>query len=120
MAPRQLTRRCAGGWRVGRVWGGSGRPGVAQPTPLFCGQRVGQGAQQCAVVVEDLHDGPVNADGDALTGQVVADGLLPAGQANGTTGVDEPIDLDRPRGSGGKRWRTRDATAVGEQLAQVR
>jgi hypothetical protein len=60
-----------------------GRPGVTQLATVVGLQRVGQAAQQGAVVVKDLHDGPVEADGDPLPGQVVADGVLPAGQANG-------------------------------------
>jgi hypothetical protein len=37
----------------------------------------------------------VDADGDAPAGEVVADGVLPAGQADQAGGIDEAVDLDR-------------------------
>jgi hypothetical protein len=100
--------------------GWAGWSGIAQTPPLLRVDRVGQGAQECAVLVEDLHNGAVEADDDALAGQVVADRVLPAGEADKAAGADEPVDLDRAAGFGGQWWRSGDLAAVGEQLAQVR
>ncbi|MEV6817102.1 hypothetical protein AB0M52_34155, partial [Micromonospora sp. NPDC051296] len=65
---------CRGGW-----W--SGGPGVADAGLLLWGQRVGQAAQQGSVGVEQVQDAAVEADGDASACEVVADGVLPAGEA---------------------------------------
>ncbi|MET7709037.1 hypothetical protein [Micromonospora sp. NPDC005413] len=66
-----------------------------------------QAAQEDAVG-GDLHEAAVESDGHAPAREVVADGVLPSGEADQASGVDEPFDLDRGAGSdgtGGNRWR---------------
>jgi hypothetical protein len=43
----------------------------------------------------------VEADRDPAAGEVVADGVLPAGQADQTGGVDQAVDLDGRAGLSG-------------------
>ena len=66
-------------------------------------------------MVQELHDGSVEADRDASSGQVDADGVLSAGQNDTAAGVDEPVHLDgrcRRIGGGGQgRWPGRLAVA---------
>ncbi|MFC0503350.1 hypothetical protein [Micromonospora costi] len=69
-----------------------------------------------------MQDAAVKTDGDAPAGQVVADGVLPAGEADQSGGVDETVDLDGGAGlyrAGGDRGRPGGAAAVGEEVAQV-
>ncbi len=97
--------RCRSGWR-------SGGAGVADAGDFGGCQRVGQAAQQGAVG-GDLHEAAIEADRDAPAGEVVADGVLPAGEADQAGGVDEPLDLDRgasPDGACGDRWRAGSLT----------
>ncbi|WFE98597.1 hypothetical protein [Micromonospora sp. WMMD964] len=120
-APRQLTRRST---RTGSGAGAGGGPAgasVADAGDFGRGQRVGQAAQQDTVGA-DLHEAAVEADGDAPAGEVVADGVLPAGQADQAGGVDEAFDFDRgagPNGTGGDRGLPGRLAVVGEELAQV-
>jgi hypothetical protein len=51
-------------------------------------ERVGQRAQQGAVVVQQLHDGCVEADRDSSSGQVEADRMLAAGQTDAAAGFE--------------------------------
>ncbi|MFR9777714.1 hypothetical protein ACL02O_16860 [Micromonospora sp. MS34] len=83
---------------------------------------VGQAAQQGPVGVEQVQHAAVEADGDASAGEVVADGVLPAGEADQADGVDETVDLDgspRLELPGGDRRRAGVTAAVGEELTQV-
>jgi hypothetical protein len=83
---------------------------------------VGQAAQQCPVGVEQVQHAAVEADGDASGGEVVADGVLPAGEADQADGVDETVDLDgspQLELAGGDRGRSSGTAAVGEELTQV-
>ena len=67
-----------------------------------------------------LEEAAVEAHGDASAGEVVADGVLAAGEADQAGGVDQPVDLDRVAGSpAGMRWWSGRAATVGEQLLQV-
>ncbi|WP_433288319.1 hypothetical protein [Micromonospora sp. CA-244673] len=79
-------------WRWLRWW--SSGTGVTDAGLLGRGQRVGQAAQQHPIGVEQVQHAAVQADGDASSGEVVADGVLSAGEADQTDGVDEPVDLD--------------------------
>jgi hypothetical protein len=83
------------------------------------GERVGQAAQQHAVV-DELERAPVEADGDAAAGEVVADGVLPAGEADLAAGVDGAVDLDRVAWlAGGDGWWSGELAALVEQPLQV-
>ncbi|MEH1059446.1 hypothetical protein V6U89_30105, partial [Micromonospora sp. CPCC 206171] len=73
---------CRGRW-------GSGGAGVANGGDLGGAQGVGQAAQQDAAG-GDLHEAAVESEGDPLSGEVVADGVLPSGEADQAGGVDEP------------------------------
>ncbi|MFF0371163.1 MULTISPECIES: hypothetical protein [unclassified Micromonospora] len=64
----------------------------------------------------------VEVDGDASAGEVIADGMLPAGEADQSDGVDEPVELDgasRLELAGDDRGRSGGTAAVGEELTQV-
>ncbi|GAA4579386.1 hypothetical protein GCM10023176_56970 [Micromonospora coerulea] len=69
-----------------------------------------------------MHDAAVEADSDAPAGEVVADGVLPAGEADQSGGVDETVDLNGGAGlyrAGGDRGRSGGAASIGEALTQV-
>ncbi len=64
-----------------------------------------------------LHDTAVDPDGDALSGELVADGVLPAGERDQAGGVDEPVNLDRAAGFAGlDGWRPGRVAVLGQQL----
>ena len=52
----------------------------------------------------ELQQAAVEADGEASAGVLDADRVLPAGEADQAGGVDQPVDLDRRAGLGGRRW----------------
>jgi hypothetical protein len=95
---------CGLGW-----W--SGGAGVAQSGLFGGGERVGQAAQQDAVV-DELQQAAVEAAGDPAAGEVVADGVLPTGQPDHANGgglpeAEQGEPLRGPGGSGyasGRRW----------------
>jgi hypothetical protein len=87
-----------------RWWAGGA--GVAEAGQLGGGERVGQAAQQSAVV-DELQQAAVDAHGHAPTREVVSDRVLPAGEADQAGGVDQPVHLDRAARlpvTGGRRW----------------
>ena len=57
----------------------SGRASVADPGEVGFGERVGQGAEQC-VPVGEVQQVAVDADGQALSGELVTDRVLLAGE----------------------------------------
>jgi hypothetical protein len=66
----------------------SGGSGVANAFAVGGNDRVRQRPQQGPLWVEDLHDTPVETDGDTLPGQVVPDRVLRSGEAGLAAGVD--------------------------------
>ncbi|WP_319462740.1 hypothetical protein [Micromonospora sp. RTP1Z1] len=69
-----------------------------------------------------VYDAAVEADSDAPAGEVIADGVLPAGEADQSGGADETVDLDGGAGlyrAGGDRGWSGGAASVGEELTQV-
>ncbi len=98
-----------------RWWPGGA--GVADADVVGGGKGAGQAAQQDAVGGDDLHDTAVDPDGDALSGELVADGVLPAGERDQAGGVDEPVNLDRAAGFAGlDGWRPGRVAVLGQQL----
>jgi hypothetical protein len=87
---------------------------------LFGGcQWVGQATQQ-NTVVDELEQAAIETYGDAAAGEMVADGVLPAGQADLAAGVDGAVDLDRVAGlARGDGWWAGGAAALVEQPVQV-
>jgi hypothetical protein len=82
-------------WRVsGRLGWRTGGPSVAEAGQLRRGERVGQAAQQ-NTVLDELEQAVAEADGDPAAGEVVADRVLPSGQADGADRVDGAVHLDR-------------------------
>lgn len=107
-----------GGWDRGRPRG----TGVANPGYLGCGEWVQQGSQHGAVGAEQAHHPVLEADSDALPGEVEPGWVLPSGQGERAGGIDGAFDLDRGTGLGragaDRRWPGRSAV-VGQQLVQV-
>jgi hypothetical protein len=87
----------------GRWW--SGGAGIADASLFGGGQRVRQAAHQ-DTVLDQLQQAAVETYGQAPAGVVVADGVLPAGEADQAGGVDGAVDLDRVAGlTRGDGWR---------------
>src|SRR5215467_11284597 len=92
-------------------WCGSG-PGEACPVQAAAGgggQRAGQGAGQDAAGGDDVQELGVDAQGDALPGEVDTDADLFAADAHAAARIDQAPDFDdgvsrqRPRRQGGGR-----------------
>ena len=112
-APLDDDRPGAGWWRAGCA------AGTAQPGPVGGLNGAGQGAKQLAVVADDGHLSAVHPQGDALSGEFVANVDLPARQADQTGAVDQALDLDGGAGSSmERRWSGRAGT-VGGQAGQL-
>jgi hypothetical protein len=73
---------CRDGWRAGGA-------SVADTGHLGRGERVGQAAQQAAII-DELKQALVEADGHPPTGEVVADRVLPAGRGYSSTSWSTP------------------------------
>jgi hypothetical protein len=81
--------------RVGRRLGcRAGGSGVTQPGLFGRSERVGQAAQQGALV-DQLQQAAVEANSDPPAGEMVADGVLSADQPDHADGADQPVHLDR-------------------------
>ena len=71
----------------------AGQPDALQLVPLAGRDRARQGAPQHAVLGEDVHDLPVEADAGALPGQRGADGDGLVGEGDDAGGADQPLDF---------------------------
>jgi hypothetical protein len=99
----------AGGQRPGRQGGGRGWPGGvavgrAQPGEVFVVQGDRVGLDQLPVA-EDVQGGTVEAEGDLLPGQRLAEPDLPPGGEHVPAGRDDPVDLHRVGVAGRGRGR---------------
>jgi hypothetical protein len=93
--------------RFGRGLGcRSGGAGVTEPGLFGGGEGLGQAAQQDALV-DQLKEAAIEADGEPPAGEVVADGVLPAGEADHADGADQPVHLHSPI------WPGRDGRCAG-------
>ena len=71
-------------------------------------------------MVDELEQLLVEAHGQASASEVVADGVLPAGEADQAGGVDEAVDLNRVAGlADGEGWRAGGVAALVDEAAQV-
>src|SRR5215469_204914 len=86
-----------GGW----CGSGAGEAGPVQAAAGAGGQRAGQGAGQDAAGGDDLDELGIDAESDALPGEVDTDTDLLAADADAAARIDQALDFDD--GVGGQR-----------------
>jgi hypothetical protein len=88
-----------------RLRGWAGGAGIADAGDLSGGERVGQAAHQ-DTVVDELEQAAIETHRQAPAGELEADGVLAAGEADQAGGVDGPVDFDRVARitDGDRRW----------------